>query len=145
MANGGNAQDTGEEDADTRFNHAALLQKQGKLEAAIKEYLDLLKIHGFLPDVSYNLASAFTELRQYDQSLKYIGLIIENGIRDFPEFNVGMITEGVDVRTVSNSEKLHASHLIEAFNLKASIEYRLKNCNLQRLSLYIYTKVYCCR
>ena len=98
------------------------------MDAAIKGYLDLLKVHGYQADICYNLASAFTELHQYDQSLKYIGLIIEKGITEFPEFNVGMVTEGVDVRAIGNSEKLHASHLIEAFNLKAAIEYRLKNC-----------------
>jgi tetratricopeptide repeat protein 30 len=32
-----------------------------------------------------------------------------------------------NVITISNSEVLHQSHLIEAFNLKAAVEYTLKN------------------
>jgi hypothetical protein len=45
------------------------------------------------------------------------------------EFNIGMASEHPDhVITVANSEPLHQSHLIEAFNLKAAIEYSLKNC-----------------
>lgn len=39
-----------------------------------------------------------------------------------------MTTEGIDVRSVGNSMTLHETALVEAFNLKAAIEYQLKNC-----------------
>ncbi len=45
----------------------------------------------------------------------------------FLEFNIGMATEGIDMSTVTNSQLLHETYLIEAFNLKAAIEYNLKN------------------
>ena len=54
--------------------------------------------------------------------------IIERGIRDHPELSVGMATEGLEVRSVGNTMSLHNSALVEAFNLKAAIEYQLKNC-----------------
>ena len=38
-----------------------------------------------------------------------------------------MQTEGIDVRSVGNSALLHETALVEAFNLKAAIEYQLKN------------------
>lgn len=38
-----------------------------------------------------------------------------------------MTTEGIDVRSVGNTLILHETALIEAFNLKAAIEYQLKN------------------
>lgn len=38
-----------------------------------------------------------------------------------------MTTEGIDVRSVGNSLLLHETSLVEAFNLKAAIEYTLKN------------------
>ena len=44
------------------------------------------------------------------------------------ELSVGMTTEGIDVRSVGNTLILHETALIEAFNLKAAIEYQLKNC-----------------
>ena len=53
--------------------------------------------------------------------------IIERGIRDHPELSVGMQTEGIEVRSVGNTLTLHETALIEAFNLKAAIEYLLKN------------------
>ena len=46
----------------------------------------------------------------------------------FSELSVGMTTEGIDVRSVGNTLTLHETALIEAFNLKAAIEYQLKNC-----------------
>lgn len=53
--------------------------------------------------------------------------IIERGIREHPELSVGMATEGIEVRSVGNTLTLHETALIEAFNLKAAIEYQLNN------------------
>lgn len=41
-----------------------------------------------------------------------------------------MQTEGIEVRSVGNTLTLHETALTEAFNLKAAIEYQLKNCML---------------
>lgn len=79
------------------------------------------------PDLLYNLAVCYYSLKQYSQAIKYIGEIIEQGIREHPELSVGMNTEGIEVRSVGNTEVLHESVLIEAFNLKAAIEFQLKN------------------
>lgn len=38
-----------------------------------------------------------------------------------------MQTEGIEVRSVGNTLTLHETALTEAFNLKAAIEYQLKN------------------
>ena len=46
-----------------------------------------------------------------------------------------MATEGVDIRSVGNTQTLHDSFLIEAFNLKAAIEFNLKN-GTSSLNLY---------
>ena len=54
--------------------------------------------------------------------------IIERGIREHPELSVGLTTEGLEIRSVGNTLILHETALIEAFNLKAAIEYQLKNC-----------------
>lgn len=40
---------------------------------------------------------------------------------------MGVLTEGIEVRSVGNTLILHETALIEAFNLKAAIEYTLKN------------------
>ena len=54
--------------------------------------------------------------------------IIQQGIQQYPELSVGMTTEGLEVRSVGNTLTLHETALVEAFNLKAAVEYQLKNC-----------------
>jgi tetratricopeptide repeat protein 30 len=61
-------------------------------------------------------------MKQYVSALKNISEIIEKGIRDHPELGVGVAMDGIDFRTVGNSQLLHDTYLIEAFNLKAAIE-----------------------
>lgn len=43
------------------------------------------------------------------------------------ELSVGMQTDGIEVASVGNTLVLHESCLIEAFNLKAAIQFNLKN------------------
>ena len=44
------------------------------------------------------------------------------------ELSVGMQTDGIEVASVGNTIILHESCLVEAFNLKAAIQFNLKNC-----------------
>jgi len=67
------------------------------------------------------------KLKQYAQSLKIIAEIIENGVREHPELGVGSNADGMDVMSVGNPQVLRETALIEAFNLKAAIEFNLKN------------------
>ena len=69
----------------------------------------------------------YFRVKDFAPALKHIADIIERGIREHPELSVGMQTEGIEVRSVGNTLTLHETALIEAFNLKAAIEYVLKN------------------
>jgi len=44
--------------------------------------------------------------------------------------SVGMQTDGIEVASVGKTIILHDSCLVEAFNLKAAIQYNLKNRKL---------------
>ncbi|KAJ3183113.1 Tetratricopeptide repeat protein 30A [Geranomyces variabilis] len=120
---------------DTIINRACLLFKEGKYEEACAHYLEAIKILGYQADLSYNIALCHYMLNQYVPALKYIADIIEKGIRNHPELSVGMATEGIEVRSVGNSQLLHETYLVEAFNLKAAIEYHLKNLEAAREAL----------
>ena len=45
----------------------------------------------------------------------------------FLELSVGMQTDGIEVASVGNTITLHESCLVEAFNLKAAIQFNFKN------------------
>ncbi|KAJ3209193.1 Tetratricopeptide repeat protein 30A [Dinochytrium kinnereticum] len=123
------------DDQDTIVNQACLLYKEGKFEEACLKYVDALKVSGYNAELSYNLALCHYQLKQFVPALKAIADIIERGIRDHPELSVGMATEGIEVRSVGNSQVLHETYLVEAFNLKAAIEYRLRNFDAAREAL----------
>ncbi|CAD6231712.1 GSCOCG00001549001-RA-CDS [Cotesia congregata] len=115
------------DDIDTEINLGCLLYKEEQYEKALKKFLSALQIAGFKPHLSYNVALCFYKLKEYSSSLKHIADIIEQGIREHPELSVGVTTEGIEVRSVGNTLTLHETALTEAFNLKAAIEYQLKN------------------
>ena len=117
------------QDPETMMNQACFLYKEGKYEEACQKYQEAFKIQGYSADIHYYIALCYYKMKQYVPSLKCISDIIEKGIRDHPELNVGMVTEGLDMSSVGNSSVLHQSYLIEAFNLKSAIEFNLKNCN----------------
>ncbi|KAJ1560162.1 Tetratricopeptide repeat protein 30A [Cladochytrium tenue] len=124
-----------QDDVDTIVNQACLLYKECRFEEAVERYSEAIKIAGYQAELSYNLALCYYQLKQYVPALKAIADIIERGIRDHPELSVGMATEGIDVRSVGNTQALHETYLIEAFNLKSAIEYRLKNFEAAREAL----------
>ncbi|CAB0038789.1 unnamed protein product [Trichogramma brassicae] len=116
------------DDVDTEINFGCLLYQEGEYEQALRKFSNALQIAGFRPHLSYNVALCYYKLKEYAASLKHIADIIEQGIREHPELSVGMTTEGIEVRSVGNTWTLHETALTEAFNLKAAIEYQLKNC-----------------
>ena len=117
----------GENESDGQVNLGCLLYKEGQYQAACSKFFAALQASGYRPDLSYNLALAYYSNRQYAPALKHIADIVERGIHQHPELGVGMTTEGIDVRSVGNTLVLHQTALVEAFNLKAAIEYQLKN------------------
>ena len=80
----------------------------------------------------------YFKLKQYDMSLKFIADIIEKGIKAHPELSVGLQTDGIEVASVGNTQVLHESCLVEAFNLKAAIQFNLKKSIYLSLSFSLY-------
>ncbi|XP_042249229.1 intraflagellar transport protein 70A isoform X1 [Thunnus thynnus] len=116
-----------QDDPDYIYNMGCLLYQDGKYEEACKKFTSAMQVLGYVPALSYNIALCYYSLKNYDQAHKYIGEIIERGIREHPELSIGMTTDGIDFLSVGNTLVLHQTALIEAFNLKAAIEYQQKN------------------
>lgn len=102
--------------------------QEGRFEEACTKFNSAMQVTGYKPDLAYNIALCYYMMKQYSSALRFIANVIEGGIKEHPELSVGMTTEGLDVRSVGNTLTLHETALIEAFNLKAAIEYQLKNC-----------------
>mmetsp|Transcript_22611 Transcript_22611/g.42504 ORF Transcript_22611/g.42504 Transcript_22611/m.42504 type:complete len:647 (-) Transcript_22611:36-1976(-) len=115
------------DDPETVIAYAAIAYKEGLYAEALEKYSDALNTLGYQADIAYNIALCHYKLKQVQQSMKKIGEIIERGVREHPELSVGSNTDGIDVRSVGNSQVLQETQLIEAFNLKAAIEYNAKD------------------
>ncbi|XP_039769056.1 tetratricopeptide repeat protein 30B [Ornithorhynchus anatinus] len=120
---------------DGQVNLGCLLYREGRHEEAGAKFAAALQASGYRPDLAYNLALAHYGGRRYAPALKHIADIIERGIRQHPELGVGMTTEGIDARSVGNTLVLHRTALVEAFNLKAAIEFQLRNHEAAREAL----------
>ncbi|XP_047143378.1 intraflagellar transport protein 70A isoform X1 [Hydra vulgaris] len=123
------------DDPDTEVNHGCILYKEERYKEASQKFTTAMNILGYRADLSYNIALCHYKQKHYAPALKHIADIIERGIKEHPELSVGMMTEGIEVRSVGNTKVLHDTALIEAFNLKAAIEYQLKNFNAAKEAL----------
>uniref|UniRef100_A0A914YEV7 Tetratricopeptide repeat protein 30 n=1 Tax=Panagrolaimus superbus TaxID=310955 RepID=A0A914YEV7_9BILA len=123
------------EDPDMEFNLACLDYKDGKYTDALKKFVAASNIHGYMADEYYSIALCHYNMGAFTQANKYIGEIIDRGVKDFPELGVGLVTVGMEVRSVGNSLLLHETSLIEACNLKFAIEYRNKEMDAAREAL----------
>lgn len=65
------------------------------------------------------------------------GDIIDRGIREHPELGIGMTTEGIEVRSVGNTLTLHESALVEAFNLKAAIQFEKNDSKTECVFMWL--------
>jgi len=116
-----------QEDPDTIVNTACVLYREGGFDEARVKFMEAIQLDGYQPELAYNIALCHYRQKQYGPSLKYIAEIIERGVREHPELSVGSNTDGIEVRSVGNTQTLKETALVEAFNLKAAIEYIMKN------------------
>ncbi|CAM9311591.1 unnamed protein product [Phaeothamnion confervicola] len=123
------------DDPDIVINHAAVAYKEGAFEDARQKYTDAMATLGYQADLAYNIALCHYREKQFAPALKHLAEIIERGVREHPELSVGSNTDGIDVRSVGNSAVLQETCLVEAFNLKAAIEFNMRSFDAAREAL----------
>lgn len=116
-----------QDDSDNLANMGCLLFKEGQYEAALKKFLQAQRLGGDIPLLAYNIALCYYMMKQFNQALDFVSSIISKGMVEYSELSVWMNLEGIE-HSVGNTWTLSESALIEAFNLKAAIEFQLKHC-----------------
>jgi tetratricopeptide repeat protein 30 len=115
---------------DVVVNYAAVAFKEGKYAEARAQYAEAMNTAGYSADLAYSVALCHYREKAYGPALKVVGELIERGVREHPELSVGSNTDSgasSEVRSVGNSSVLAETYLVEAFNLKAAIEYCTKS------------------
>jgi tetratricopeptide repeat protein 30 len=124
-----------QDEADTVVAQGCVYMKEGEYDRALEMFESAMKIMGYQAELAYNIALCYYKTKQFGPAMKNIAEIIEKGVREHPELGIGSNTEGMDVRSVGNTAALRQTALIEAFNLKAALEYGLKNYDAAREAL----------
>ncbi|RHY32197.1 hypothetical protein DYB32_002780, partial [Aphanomyces invadans] len=104
------------DDPTTIVFEGAIDFKEGRFDDAKKKFGDAMNVLGYQSDLCYNIALCYFRLKQYGNAMRQIAEIIEKGSES-----------NSDVKSVRNSTVLRETALVEAFNLKAAIEYDMKN------------------
>ncbi|KAK2964794.1 putative Tetratricopeptide repeat protein 30B [Blattamonas nauphoetae] len=99
-----------ENEQDVKVIEGAILFKEKKFEMACQKFVEAIPAGGYMPHIAYNIALSHFQLKRYGLALKSIEDIQEKANRDQQE-NMGTSKD---------------SMLIEALNLKAAIDYNLK-------------------
>tara|TARA_B100001057_G_scaffold461280_1_gene513116 strand:+ start:58 stop:1908 length:1851 start_codon:yes stop_codon:yes gene_type:complete len=124
-----------QEEPEVIINTACCHFLEGQYEEACGMFSSAVGTSGYRPDLAYNIALCHYKMKQYGAALKHVAEIIERGVREHPELSVGSYTDGMEVRSVGNSQTLKDTALIEAFNLKSAVEFIMRNQEAAREAL----------
>lgn len=114
---------------------ACILYKEGSFNIAGKMFLDAMSNTEINNSLGYNIALCFYRQGQFGHALNHLSNVIESGVREHPELSVGSGLDGLEMRSVGNSSVLKMTTLVEAFNLKAAIEFEMNNERASREAL----------
>lgn len=131
-----NLSESVDSEASSMVLKAAILLKEEKYEEALQKFEHSKGIVGNRPELLYNIALCHYKMRQYDKCMQFIAEIIESGTSKHPDLGVGTNMEGRDITSVGNTQILKETALVEVFNLKAAIEYNLKNISQAKDALW---------
>jgi len=131
---GGGDDDDDNDDPETSIAVAAVLFKEEKFRDALEMYRGVARSGWYRPDVTYNIALCHYVLEEYEEALKVVTEVIDEGLRKHPELCLSSTGGGggggviggdllVVTQSVGSSLALQETYLVEAFNLKAAIAY----------------------
>jgi len=125
-----------QEDIQTQINAAVMMIRDEKYSQALEKLLQCQRRSSWDAHVVYNIALCYYRMHELKECSKHCNEIISNGIKSHPEFLIGTVTEGLgDFQTISNTFALQKSALVEAFNLKAAMDFRSGKMSEARISL----------
>lgn len=113
------------DDPTTICAEATLDFMEGKYDDALAKFSNAYNLIGFEANVAYNVALCHYMLVQHSEAGDIIEEIITRAVEQYPQFKLDNSSN--DHSFVFNSFALQESFLVEAYNLKAAIQYNDKN------------------
>jgi tetratricopeptide repeat protein 30 len=112
------------DDPDVTVLEGCLTFREGKHSEARALFTDANNRLGYAPGVAYSIGLTHYMEDNLPAAEEAARDIIERAKRGHPELGIESMADGIDVRSVGNSSALRDTATIEAFNLRAAVEYR---------------------
>jgi tetratricopeptide repeat protein 30 len=114
------------EKEETLISQGCILYKENKFEDAKNKFEEAKKLCDS-PFIEYNIGVCCYKLKMLSAACSCFQNILEKAAKNYPEIIVQNRIEGIKAASLANSPALYESCLIEAYNLKAAIDYMLTN------------------
>lgn len=111
---------------ETLINQGCVLYKENKFEEAKYKFEEAKKMCDS-PSIEYNIGVCCYKLKMLSAACVCFQNILEYAAKNYPEIMIPTRVEGMKTASMANSPVLFESCLIEAYNLKAAIDYMLSN------------------
>ena len=126
-------------DSDTLIADATILYKEELFEEARERFYEASQYQDYHADVSYGLALCEYKLGDNEAALAVLHEIIQTSLEKYPHLaaNRDSDTNDEELKPIQNTTELEDSFFIEAYNLKATIEYELGDFDQAKQSLLL--------
>ena len=114
------------EKEETLISQGCIMYKENKFEDAKNKFEEAKKLCDS-PFIEYNIGVCCYKLKMLSAACSCFQNILEKAAKNYPEIIVQNRIEGIKAASLANSPALYESCLIEAYNLKAAIDYMLTN------------------
>ena len=116
-----------QEDLDIMMDCAVVSFKEDRIEDALEKYMDIKRIHGFIPEVAYNIALCYYRLNRFSEAVASISEIKSYTSRTHPELLRSMMGDAIEFNSATTIPYIQECYLVEAMNLMMAIEYDQKH------------------
>ncbi|OHS97719.1 TPR Domain containing protein [Tritrichomonas foetus] len=115
--------DADQEDIDIMMDTACILYKEDRFEEALDKYMDVKRLHGFIPEVAYCIALCYYRLNRFPETVQMIAEIKSQASRQHPELLRSLAGDSVDFDAQGLIQKAKDAFVVEAVNLMSSLDY----------------------
>ncbi|EAY23081.1 TPR Domain containing protein [Trichomonas vaginalis G3] len=111
------------EDINIMLDNACILFKESQFEQALNVYMEIKRIHGFIPEVAYCIALCYYRLNRLSEAVQMIAEIKTQAGRNHPELLRNLVGDAVDFDAQGLISKARDAFYVEGVNLMSAIEY----------------------
>ncbi|EAY01289.1 hypothetical protein TVAG_395360 [Trichomonas vaginalis G3] len=110
-------------DVNVMLDNACILYKEDRFEQALEVYMEIKRVHGFMPEVAYCIALCYYRLNRITEAQQMIAEIKSQAGRAHPELLRNVVGDAVDFDAQGLISKARDAFFVEGVNLLSAIEY----------------------